>query len=303
MTAWSFRHGTDQGVGRSGAILAKATHENHQTSGFFCVLSVKKSLSRNAVTLGDADTTLNYLLRWLLLHFSHMKNKKYYITAFSGLLLAFGVGAQFIFLSSKESPEKLPDDILPQILPRVEVKDLPLAETESVQSAINEGLGFSDYRYREYRQDGITFSIYLAYWQNKKRHFLDIGTHAPDNCWVTNGWTMDPKLPRYVFTLQDGQGLWPVESRVFHAQGNTIYAAYWHLLDGEPIDYTKYKTGKSMSFIMDNLKNYMNGSAEQYFIRISSNIPLDQLEGNAAFQSILSSMAAQIPLINPQVLK
>lgn len=216
------------------------------------------------------------------------------------ICLLSGIGAQFLFRGSTDSPEVLPADVIPESLSGVTIKDLPLAETESVRSAIDSVLGFSDYRYREYRSDGVTFSIYLAYWQDGKRHFMDIGTHAPDNCWVTNGWAMEPKLPRHVFSLQDGQSLWPVESRVFHAQGSTIYAAYWHLLNGEPIDYTKYGVGKSMGFIMDNLKSYMHGSDEQYFLRVSSNIPLIDLERVEAFQAVLKSLVKYLPLVAPR---
>lgn len=238
---------------------------------------------------------------------------------FRGLLalLVAGLAAQFIFqIGRAPSPAILPAEVIPSALPGVEIKDLRVAETESVSQAVEEGLGFSDHRYREYRRGGLQFAIYLAYWQDRKRHFMDLGTHAPDNCWVSNGWKMDAKLPKRAFSVQarspssNGSGgtplsaldsqpsaaTWPAEDRVFHAGGNTIYVVYWHLLDGQPLDYTRYGTGKTVGYLMDNLNHYWRGTAEQYFLRISSNLPMDQLEKEPAFQAVLASLAAQLPL-------
>jgi hypothetical protein len=258
---------------------------------------------------------------------------------FGGLiaLLVVGLAAQFIFqIGRQPSAASLPVEMLPAGLPGVEVKDLPVAETESVSKAVEEGLGFSDYRYREYRSGGMQFAVYLAYWQDRKRHFMDLGTHAPDNCWVSNGWKMDEKLPKRAFALQrpvedkslslNGNGnsqlqgsgsqqsdlqlklktstgvvatgatTWPAEDRVFHAGGSTIYVVYWHLLEGKPLDYTRYGTGKTMGYLVDNISHYWRGTAEQYFLRISSNLPMDQLEKEPAFQAVLASLTAHMPL-------
>jgi hypothetical protein len=245
-------------------------------------------------------------------------------------LLVLGFAAQFIFqIGRAPSAAIMPADVIPATLAGVESRDLPVAETESVSKAVDEALGFSDYRYREYRKDGLQFAVYLAYWQDRKRHFMDLGTHAPDNCWVSNGWKMDPKLPKRAFALQtpvEGESLrlsqgsvnqgsdlqlelktstgvvatgattWPAEDRVFHAGGNTIYVAYWHLLDGKPLDYTRYGTGKTTGYLIDNLSHYWRGTAEQYFLRISSNLPMDQLEKTPAFQAVLASLAKHLPL-------
>jgi hypothetical protein len=235
-------------------------------------------------------------------------------------LLVAGFAAQFIFqIGRAPSADTLPAEVIPAALAGVDIKDLRVAETESVSKAVEEGLGFSDHRYREYRKGGVQFAVYLAYWQDRKRHFMDLGTHAPDNCWVSNGWKMDPKLPKRVFSVQrlatgiEGRATgdkqlttsnkeletsrtWPAEDRVFHAGGNTIYVVYWHLLDGKPLDYTRYGTGKTVGYLMDNVRHYWRGTAEQYFLRISSNLPMDQLAQDPAFQAVLASLAKHLPL-------
>jgi len=241
------------------------------------------------------------------------RDKKFLI--WLGLIFIVGVGLQFFFQCGRSiSSPLLPNNVIPEVISGVTIRDMQIAATESVVKAVDEALGFSDYRYREYRSDGIEFSVYLAYWQSRKRHFMDLGTHAPDNCWVSSGWKMDPKLPKRPFSVQiassSGSGgtqlsalnsqpsatTWPAEDRVFHAAGNTIYVAYWHLLDGKPLDYTRYGTGKTVGYLMDNLNHYWRGTAEQYFLRISSNRPLDELERDPAFQVVLASLAKHLPL-------
>ena len=222
------------------------------------------------------------------------------------VLLVLGLAAQFVFqIGRVPSAATLPTDVIPATLAGVEANDLSVAATESVSKAVEEGLGFSDYRYREYRKDGVQFAVYLAYWQDRKRHYMDLGTHAPDNCWVSNGWTMEPKLPKRVFSVQSlatsSQQLgtrqtWPAEDRVFHAGGNTIYVVYWHLLDGQPLDYTRYGTGKTVGYLLDNISHYWRGTGEQYFLRISSNTPMAELEKEPAFQTVLASLAIHVPL-------
>lgn len=231
------------------------------------------------------------------------------------LLLLLAVLSQFVFqIGRPPSADKLAVDVIPTKLGGVEVKDLEIAGTESVSKAVEEGLGFSDYRYREYTKGRVQFAVYLAYWQDRKRHFMDLGTHAPDNCWVSNGWSMDPKHPKRVFSVQIASssassgtqvsGLtpqvstttWPAEDRTFYATGNTIYVVYWHLIDGQPLDYTRYGTGKTVGYLLDNISHYWRGTAEQYFLRISSPLPMDELEREPAFQTVLASLAKHLPL-------
>ncbi len=256
------------------------------------------------------------------------------------LLLVIGVVTQSLFqIGRKPSPTKLDPQVISASVAGVESKDLDIAGTESVSKAIAEGLGFSDYRYREYRRGGVQFTVYLAYWQDRQRHFMDLGTHAPDNCWVSSGWKMDPKLPKRAFELGAGSdelgagsdelgagslelgaksleleakslelvahssklkahssNTWPGESRIFQANGETIHVVYWHLLNGQPLDYTRYGTGKTMGYLMDNLGYYWRGTGEQYFLRVSSNRPVGEWQADPTFQAILTSLIKHMPL-------
>ena len=71
---------------------------------------------------------------------------------------------------------------------------------------------------------------------------------------------------------------------------------YWHLLNGLPLDYTRYGTGKTIGYLMDNLGHYWRGTGEQYFLRISSNRPVGDWQADPLFQTILRSLLAHTPL-------
>ena len=51
-----------------------------------------------------------------------------------------------------------------------------------------------------------------------------------------------------------------------------------------------------MGYLLDNLSHYWRGTAEQYFLRISSDLPIAELEREPAFQIVLASLAKHIPL-------
>jgi hypothetical protein len=199
-------------------------------------------------------------------------------------------------LGAVASAAKLPESILSQDIAGATVRDLPLAQTELTREAVDTILGFSDYRYREFRSSEGDFSVYLVYWKSRSRHFTDVGMHAPDNCWVSNGFVMAPKLCNVNFSLPDGRVLWPAQARVFNANGQTISVIYWHLLAGETIDYKNYGNGRTFGFILDNLGHFWSGTKEQYFLRISSSLPLENWSENALYQKIMSELARSLPL-------
>jgi hypothetical protein len=222
-----------------------------------------------------------------------------------GIVLLAGVSGQFWFRKSAgdaSSPGALEPNILPQVLPGFVVKDVAIAGTESVSKAVSEGLGFSDYRYREYRRGDRWFAVYLAHWLPRTRHFAEVGTHVPDNCWVTSGWKLEAKEPRKSFARRASAmatadtRLWPAEARRFTANGESVEVVYWHLLGGRPLDYTRYGTGKTMEYFWDNRQAYLHGTDEQFFLRISTNVPWMEWEREAGFKNVLARLAAGIPL-------
>ena len=136
----------------------------------------------------------------------------------------------------------------------------------------------------------------LTHWHAKRRHFLDVGTHVPDNCWTTAGWRLTAKNPPRTFTLADGRTLRVAESRAFFNGAQTFHMAYWHLLGEDRVDYARYGTGKTFAFMWDNKGLYWRGKGEQYFLNIMSTLPVEKLEAEPLFQEILTRLANFLPL-------
>lgn len=164
-----------------------------------------------------------------------------------------------------------------------------------MNAAIEEGLGFDDYRYRRYQSTAGEFSVYLAYWSPRRRHFLDVSTHAPDNCWVTNGMTMSPEK-RSVELQIPSATIRAGNQRAFDAAGQQVNVIYWHLLGGRTVDYSRYGTGKTLGFIWDNRGLYSGGNQAQYFLRISSPQSFALLQAQLGFQAVLEALRRHVSL-------
>ena len=212
-----------------------------------------------------------------------------------GVLVLAGLASVFLFRDAPLERATLPMDVFPAALTGWTVTDLDIGGTESMNAAIEEGLGFDDYRYRRYQSAAGEFSVYLAYWSPRRRHFLDVGTHAPDNCWVTNGMTMSPekrsvelKIPSA--TIRAGN------QRSFEAAGQQVNVIYWHLLGGRAVEYARYGSGKTLGFIWDNRGLYWGGNQAQYFLRISSPQSFALLQTQPGFQAVLEALRRHLSL-------
>lgn len=214
-------------------------------------------------------------------------------------VLLLGIWANvFLWRPSAEQRQRLPVDILPRQAVGYTVTDLPIADTEMLQTVVKNELGYDDYVYRNFESSGRFFTIYLCFWRPERRHFFDIGTHAPDNCWVQNGWNPHPKRPYESFP-----GMRPAESRLFDKCRVSLDVYYWHLVGSRLINYGRYGRGRTLGFLFDNMKWSLSGRDEQYFLRISTNIPATELKRDPAFQDALGAISHYVPLKDIEVNK
>jgi len=213
------------------------------------------------------------------------------------LLLALAVGVQTFFHGAgRGGAGKLPEDLLPSSFAGWKVENLSYADSPTTAASIEEHIGYDDYVYRRFSRGDIEIVVDLTHWGPRRRHFLDVSTHAPDNCWITAGLRLVKKNPPLVLRLADGRELKPAESRVFTNIGRNFYVVYWHLLGNERIDYTRYGTGKTLGFIWDNVRFYWRGSGGQFFLNINSNVPLERIENEPLMREILLRLANFLPL-------
>lgn len=169
-------------------------------------------------------------------------------------------------------------------------KDLPIADTEEMQRAVDEYLFFNEALFRSYRKNDDEINVYVAYWEPGRYHPRLIASHVPDNCWVAAGWEMQQrKETRSVHVIE--RSTLPGECRSF-SRGTTVnHVIYWHIVGGKISIYSRRDMGPWDMFFTSFLNDITSGQTEHYFIRISSNRPIADLEKNPLFKHILTTLA------------
>lgn len=173
-------------------------------------------------------------------------------------------------------------------------KDEPLGPTEFIETAVERNLNYDDVVNRIYASGGRIFGVYSAYWTPERMPVQKVASHTPDRCWTENGWRCQEY--RKLRGLQiNGREILPAYWRTFEPPGGgkLTHVMYWHLVGGEyqdrgegfnlrqnPVDWWK-----------DTVRYALQGSAEQYFIRITSDRPFEEIWDEAGVQEILAAVA------------
>lgn len=172
--------------------------------------------------------------------------------------------------------------------------DTPLGATENVESKVEQMLNYDDYVYRVYGKGGVQFSVYAAYWSPGRMPMERVASHTPDRCWSENGWTCTRF--RYPETLTSTAGaLKPGYWRIFVPPngGAQQYVMYWHLVGDELYDYGGGFNRRLgiVKWWRDMVHYAFAGSREQYFIRLTSDRPFENLRGDPGFEQVLDALA------------
>jgi len=176
-------------------------------------------------------------------------------------------------------------------------EDRPLGETESVSDAAEKLLHYNDVFQRTYRKKGREFVLYVAYWSAGRMPARDVASHIPDQCWVGVGWKRTATDYHYQMEIEDHL-LAPAQYREFDAPGDHQYVFYWHILDGKTILYNPDGPPTQLATIKSLLRHGMTHKGEQYFIRLSSQVPPAQLWTDGGFQAIMELVAPLGPGLN-----
>ena len=180
--------------------------------------------------------------------------------------------------------------------------DVPLGANEAVDDAVEKILNYDAVLYREFNRGGESFGVYVAYWGAGKMPTRLVASHTPDRCWTENGWrctAMKFKQPE----IFEGAVLQPAEWRVFEPPlgGQLTYVLYWHLVEGHAYDYgDRFNNVPSpVLWWKDAVQQAVLGSREQYFIRLTSNEPLETLWNDPGFATVLRGLG-QLGLVVKQ---
>ncbi len=184
--------------------------------------------------------------------------------------------------------------MLPKEIPGWTVKDLPVGEGEAAATRVEEILHFDDVVYRQYSCAQGSVAVYVAYWQPGKVPVQIPASHTPDRCWTYVGWHCEDRRFHEVLTV-DGKALLPAQWRKFSTtSGAGINVVFWHLYGGRLYDYgdTSHEKVSPLRWWRDQLQSLTQGVGEQYFIRVSSDQPLERILRADGFEQVMKSIAA-----------
>lgn len=238
-------------------------------------------------------------------------NLRRIVWIFSGALLLGGVALQAIRLRDMGAGDtgtavraiKLASAI-PINLSGWSGAEEPLGASELLKSTVEKTLNYDDVVNRTYRTGDRIIGVYAAYWSAGRMPVQKVASHTPDRCWSENGWACSElRSNERVFV---GEAvLRPANWRLFLAPGATRekqYVLYWHLVGSELYDYGDgfNRRPNPVKWWRDTVHYAIKGSADQFFIRLTSNRPFEELRGDPGWEELLGALAKLglgVPLI------
>ncbi len=193
------------------------------------------------------------------------------------------------------------EELVPRDIPGWRCDELPLAQTEELKGRVLEKLDLTDYISRTYTKRDTQVILYIAYWEPLQMPVRQVGSHTPEVCWVLNGWECT-EIERDVFLPFGDTFLKSAEKRVLEVpeQRQKQFVAYWHLIDGK-VFKARNRVGMwdRWNMLTDHFRFGLNQKPEQYFVRISANVPLDEVWRDPGFRVLLREVVDAVELAVP----
>ncbi|MDQ5977396.1 MAG: hypothetical protein QG602_368 [Verrucomicrobiota bacterium] len=133
-------------------------------------------------------------------------------------------------------------------------------------------------------------TVYIAYWPPGQTSVSRVASHTPDACWPGAGWNSQTTgADRRQVLSASGIELTPAEYRLFRTdRGHAQHVWFWHVFDGRAIDY---RDPYSIPALLQIAWQYgFKRQGSQYFVRLSSNRPWDELAGDPLMREILTGL-------------
>lgn len=236
-------------------------------------------------------------------------NRRTWITVGGGgLVLAVSIVLQLVvtrYFANEEKSEKAANSLLRQALAG-EIsdwpgEDLPLGRTADEQVVVLRQLNYDDYLFRQYTRGAAQVGVFICYWGPDKMPVNLVASHTPDRCWSSSGWVCDG-YDLWTGRTAGGLALQPAYWRKFSMPGGSSqHVLYWHLVGGRAQLYG----GNSLNLVVNwrywwlqALRYGLRGSEPQYFVRVTSNRPFEELWNESGFQEILrrlGHLGLQVP--------
>jgi len=212
-----------------------------------------------------------------------------------------------VYINFKPKPQAQITQPLANLLPKEpagwNAKDEPIANTPEEEAQVEGVLHFDDAVYRIYDNGRANVGVYIAYWKPGEFSPAKVGSHSPDTCWVHNGWDMRERSQGVERSISNGP-LKPMETGTFEKDGQRVYVIFWHLVGGVPMKYdlTGWTNGlagrieRIPTLVADFSKFGLDQRKEQLVIRLSSNVPFEELWPDSGFDKIMDGLGHSFEL-------
>ena len=133
--------------------------------------------------------------------------------------------------------------------------------------------------------------LYVAHWNPGQAPVSLVASHTPDACWPGTGWAIQFVADPQVVLRLDGRPLPRAEHRIFrHPEAPAAQQVwYWHVYDGRVINY---RDPYSVPALIELALRYgFKREGEQYFVRLSSNRPWEQLANEPLLGQIFGNLS------------
>lgn len=171
------------------------------------------------------------------------------------------------------------------------ISHLPIAETPEMKKAVGEVLNYDDAIFVNYTKGISHFAVYVAYWKPGKMSHRLIAGHTPDVCWTASGWAIMER--ETIYGMPDGisGSVVPGKRRIMVFNSQTEHVVFWHLVDGEVISYSESGRAPWYAIFSDVFSRALNQRQEQFFIRISSDLPVHMWPGLPPYNETLRRLS------------
>lgn len=206
------------------------------------------------------------------------------------LICAISLQAYFALIPPPEATFKRElSELVPSNLPGWEVQDLEIADTPESSTRISDFLNFDDAIFRTFKKGDTEVGLYIAYWGPGKASYRWAGAHTPDTCWVLSGWTCSKR--EYSIPFQHGDiEFEPAEFGVYETEDISRNVYFWHLVGGHANSYKQEGAPNIFGALIDIKQHGLDLRKEQFFIRLASNKPIQELKQISGFSEILDSL-------------
>ena len=135
----------------------------------------------------------------------------------------------------------------------------------------------------------LEVNAYVAHWIAGAAPVSLVASHTPDACWPGSGWMPEANPDRQVVLTAGDRTLPLAEQRVFRFGEQPQHVWYWHVYDGRVISY---RDPYSIPALIEIALRYgFRREGSQYFVRLSSNRPWEEIRDEPLVRELAANLA------------